>query len=78
MNTFGQENHAFYAAVITLTSVYICVSIILYVGVLIFIGKEEQQLTKAFGKEYENYSIKVDRLISFNKPGLSSFYPRLL
>ncbi|KPK62015.1 hypothetical protein AMJ83_11770 [candidate division WOR_3 bacterium SM23_42] len=55
-------------ALLTLTWVYFVVSVFLYVGVMIFIGKEEQQLTKAFGKEYEDYKARVDRLIPFKKP----------
>ena len=55
-------------AFITLTWVYFIVSIFLYAGVLMFIGEEEQQLTKAFGKKYEDYLIRVDRLIPFKKP----------
>jgi protein-S-isoprenylcysteine O-methyltransferase Ste14 len=35
---------------------------------LIFIGKEEEQLTEAFGKEYEDYTARVDRLVPFKKP----------
>jgi protein-S-isoprenylcysteine O-methyltransferase Ste14 len=37
-------------ALLTLTWVYLVASIFLYVGVMIFIGKEEKQLTKAFGR----------------------------
>lgn len=55
-------------ALLTLTWVYFIVSIFLYVGVIIFIGTEEQQLTKAFGKEYEEFMARVDRLIPFKKP----------
>ena len=55
-------------ALMTLTWVYLVVSVFLYAGVMIFIGKEEKQLTKAFGKEYENYLTKVDRLVPFKKP----------
>jgi protein-S-isoprenylcysteine O-methyltransferase Ste14 len=55
-------------ALMTLTWVYLVVSIFLYVGVMIFIGKEEKQLTKAFGKEYEDYMARVDRLVPFNRP----------
>jgi protein-S-isoprenylcysteine O-methyltransferase Ste14 len=55
-------------ALLTLTWVYFIVSIFLYVGVMIFIGTEEQQLTKAFGKEYEEFMARVDRLIPFKKP----------
>jgi len=55
-------------ALITLTWIYCVVSVFLYIGVMIFIGKEEQQLTQVFGKEYEEYTAKVDRLIPFKKP----------
>ncbi len=55
-------------ALLTLTWVYLVVSVFLYAGVMIFIGKEEQQLTKAFGKEYEDYKARVDRLIPMKKP----------
>lgn len=52
----------------TLTWVYFVVSIFLYIGVMIFIGEEEKQLTRAFGKEYEDYMARVDRLIPLKKP----------
>jgi protein-S-isoprenylcysteine O-methyltransferase Ste14 len=55
-------------ALMTLTWVYFIPSIFLYVGVMIFIGTEEKQLTKVFGKEYEDYKARVDRLIPFKKP----------
>ena len=55
-------------ALMTLTWVYFVVSVFLYVGVIIFIGTEEKQLTKAFGKEYEDYVANVNRLIPFRKP----------
>lgn len=55
-------------ALITLTWVYFVASVFLYAGVMIFIGKEEKQLTKAFGKEYEDYIARVDRLVPFKKP----------
>jgi protein-S-isoprenylcysteine O-methyltransferase Ste14 len=55
-------------ALLTLTWVYLVVSVFLYTGVMIFIGTEEKQLTQAFGKEYENYMARVDRLIPFKKP----------
>jgi protein-S-isoprenylcysteine O-methyltransferase Ste14 len=55
-------------ALITLTWVYLVVSVFLYVGVTIFIGTEERQLTEAFGKEYEDYLARVDRLIPLRKP----------
>ena len=55
-------------ALITLTWVYFVPSVFLYAGVMIFIGTEETQLTKAFGKEYEDYLARVDRLVPFKKP----------
>jgi protein-S-isoprenylcysteine O-methyltransferase Ste14 len=55
-------------SLITLTWVYFVVSVFLYVGVMIFIGKEEKQLTKAFGKEYEDYQARVDRMVPLKKP----------
>jgi protein-S-isoprenylcysteine O-methyltransferase Ste14 len=55
-------------ALMTLTWVYLIVSIFLYVGVMIFIGVEEQQLMKAFGREYEHYLTKVNRLVPFKRP----------
>ncbi|HSL46252.1 MAG TPA: methyltransferase [Anaerolineales bacterium] len=55
-------------ALMTLTWVYFVVSVFLYIGVMIFIGEEEKQLTMAFGKEYEDYLTRVDRLIPWKKP----------
>ena len=55
-------------ALMTLTWVYFAASIFLYAGVMIFIGTEEKQLTLAFGKEYEDYLARVDRLVPFKKP----------
>jgi protein-S-isoprenylcysteine O-methyltransferase Ste14 len=55
-------------ALMTLTWVYFVASVFLYVGVMIFIGTEEKQLTQAFGKKYEDYLAKVDRLVPFRKP----------
>lgn len=55
-------------ALMTMTWVYFVASVFLYVGVMIFIGKEEKQLTKVFGKEYEDYKARVDRLVPFKKP----------
>ncbi|MBN1402533.1 MAG: isoprenylcysteine carboxylmethyltransferase family protein [Anaerolineae bacterium] len=57
-------------ALITLTWVYLVPSVFLYVGVTIFIGTEERQLTQVFGTEYESYLARVDRLIPFRKPRL--------
>ena len=55
-------------ALITLTWVYLVPAVFLYAGVMIFIGVEEEQLTKAFGKAYEDYMARVDRLVPFKKP----------
>jgi protein-S-isoprenylcysteine O-methyltransferase Ste14 len=55
-------------SLITLTWVYLVVSFFLYAGVMLFIGKEELQLTKAFGQQYEDYLERVDRLVPFKKP----------
>jgi protein-S-isoprenylcysteine O-methyltransferase Ste14 len=55
-------------ALLTLTWVYFVPSVFLYAGVMIFIGKEEKQLTAAFGGEYEDYMARIDRLIPFKKP----------
>jgi protein-S-isoprenylcysteine O-methyltransferase Ste14 len=55
-------------ALITLAWVYFVPSVFLYTGVMIFIGTEEKQLTKAFGKEYKDYLAMVDRLVPFKKP----------
>jgi protein-S-isoprenylcysteine O-methyltransferase Ste14 len=55
-------------ALLTLTWVYLVVSVFLYVGVMIFIGTEEKQLTRAFGKQYEDYIATVDRLVPLKKP----------
>jgi protein-S-isoprenylcysteine O-methyltransferase Ste14 len=55
-------------ALLTLTWVYLVASVFLYVGVMIFIGTEEKQLTQAFGKTYEDYTTRVDRLVPFKKP----------
>jgi protein-S-isoprenylcysteine O-methyltransferase Ste14 len=55
-------------ALLTLTWVYFIPSVFLYMGVIIFIGVEEKQLTEAFGKEYQAYMTRVDRLIPFKKP----------
>ncbi len=53
---------------LTLTWVYLVPSVFLYTGVMIFIRKEEKQLTKVFGKAYEDYTARVDRLVPFRKP----------
>jgi protein-S-isoprenylcysteine O-methyltransferase Ste14 len=55
-------------ALLTLTWIYLVPSIFLYIGVMIFIGAEEKQLTQVFGKQYEAYLTNVDRLVPFRKP----------
>ena len=55
-------------ALMTFTWVYLIVSVFLCVGVMMFIGTEEKQLTNAFGKQYEEYLARVDRLVPFKKP----------
>ena len=55
-------------ALLTLAWVYFVPAVFLYAGVMIFIREEEQQLTMAFGKEYEDYLARVDRLVPFKKP----------
>jgi protein-S-isoprenylcysteine O-methyltransferase Ste14 len=52
-------------ALVTLTWVYFVPSVFLYAGVLIFIGTEEKHLTNVFGKEYQDYVARVDRLIPY-------------
>jgi protein-S-isoprenylcysteine O-methyltransferase Ste14 len=59
-------------SVLTLTWVYLPVAIFLYVGVMIFIGKEENRLMQVFGKDYSDYQAKVGRIIPFVKPHLKS------
>jgi protein-S-isoprenylcysteine O-methyltransferase Ste14 len=55
-------------ALITSTWVYFVASAFLYAGVMIFIGEEEKQLIRAFGKQYEDYLTRVDRLVPLKKP----------
>lgn len=56
------------AALLTLTWVYLVPSAFLYLGVMIFIGTEEKELTQTFGWRYVNYMTRVDRLIPLKKP----------
>lgn len=55
-------------ALLTMSWVYLVPSIFLYTGVMLFIGTEEDQLTQAFGKEYQDYMARVDRMVPFKKP----------
>lgn len=57
-------------ALLTLTWVHFVPAVFLYAGVMIFIGVEEKQLIRVFGKAYEDYLKRVDRLIPFKKPRL--------
>lgn len=52
-------------ALLAFSWVYFVPSVFLYAGVMIFIGTEEKQLTNAFGKAYEDYLARVDRLVPF-------------
>jgi protein-S-isoprenylcysteine O-methyltransferase Ste14 len=56
---------------LTWTWVYAVASIFLYLGVMIFIGVEEKQLTEVFGEEYRAYVARVDRMIPW-KSNLAS------
>jgi len=55
-------------ALLTMAWVYLVPAVFLYVGVTIFIGVEERQLTEAFGKQYSDYMARVDRMIPFRQP----------
>ncbi len=55
-------------ALLTLTWVYFVPSAFLFGGVMILVGTEEKQLTRAFGSEYEEYLSRVDRLVPFRAP----------
>lgn len=59
-------------ALLTFTWVYLIASVFLYIGVMTFIGKEEEQLTHAFGKEYEAYRARVHRLVPLLQPRLDA------
>ena len=52
-------------SVITWTWVYLIPSLFLFAGVMIFIRKEEKELTSTFGKAYEDYRAKVRRIFPF-------------
>jgi protein-S-isoprenylcysteine O-methyltransferase Ste14 len=55
-------------SLLTLTWVYFLPALCLAAGVILFIRKEEHQLTQAFGQEYTAYLARVDRLIPFTRP----------
>jgi protein-S-isoprenylcysteine O-methyltransferase Ste14 len=50
-------------SLLTLTWVYFGAAIFLYLGVRIFIGKEEKQLLRVFGDEYARYLKRVSRVL---------------
>jgi protein-S-isoprenylcysteine O-methyltransferase Ste14 len=52
-------------ALMTLSWIYLVPSVFLFAGVMIFIGKEERQLTEAFGSEYICYMASTARLVPF-------------
>jgi protein-S-isoprenylcysteine O-methyltransferase Ste14 len=54
-------------ALMRLSWVYLVPSVFLYAGVMIFIGTEETQLAKPFGKEYEDCMARVDRMVPFRR-----------
>jgi protein-S-isoprenylcysteine O-methyltransferase Ste14 len=64
-------------SLLTQTWVYLVVSLFLFVGVRIFIVKEEQQLTRAFGSEYETYLARVGRMLPFRHLVFSGVFPTL-
>lgn len=55
-------------SILTLTWVYLGVSVFLYIGVMLFIGKEEKQLLQVFGEDYARYLKRASRIIPFIKP----------
>jgi len=57
-------------SLLTLTWVYAAVSLSMLLWVILFIGKEEKQLAAVFGKEYDDYKSRVDRVIPFVRPFL--------
>jgi len=57
----------------TSTWIFLVVSVVLYVGVMIFISHEEKQLATVFGKEYVVYQARVDRMVPSRRPRGSSF-----
>ncbi len=54
--------------ILTMTWVYLVPSVFLYLGVMIFIRKEERQLADTFGEAYREYTARVDRMIPMKKP----------
>jgi protein-S-isoprenylcysteine O-methyltransferase Ste14 len=50
------------------TWVCLVVSAVLCLGVVIFIRKEERDLLRVLGDEYQRYTARVHRIIPFVKP----------
>jgi protein-S-isoprenylcysteine O-methyltransferase Ste14 len=55
-------------SIITVTWVYFVVALFLFLGVVLFIKKEEEQLLRVFGKEYASYKDNISRVLPFMKP----------
>lgn len=55
-------------SLLTFSWVYLIPAVFLYTGVMIFIGTEEKQLTQVFGEAYQDYLLRVDRLVPLKKP----------
>ena len=51
--------------ILTLTWVYLLISLSLFIGVSLFIVKEETNLLEIFGNEYAEYKTKVGRILPF-------------
>jgi protein-S-isoprenylcysteine O-methyltransferase Ste14 len=58
-------------SIITGTWVYFVVAFFLFLGVIIFIRKEEDKLLQVFGAEYQAYRNRVSRVLLFIKPDQS-------
>lgn len=55
-------------SLLTWSWVYFAVALIMWAGVAIFIKKEEEDLRRVFGLDYEKYTARVDRIVPFLKP----------
>jgi protein-S-isoprenylcysteine O-methyltransferase Ste14 len=53
---------------LTGTWVYFAVALILYLSLALFIGKEEEELRRVFGHDYEEYAASVCCVVPFVKP----------
>jgi protein-S-isoprenylcysteine O-methyltransferase Ste14 len=59
-------------SLVTATWVYFIVAAVLYLGVAIFIRREERDLVRVFGDEYRDYTARVHRIVPFVKPRRSA------